>query len=124
MDKMKKKRTKITTMKKNPEKKSKRKRKKIMAKRKKRNKKQSLTKAQLKFPLLTRLMMRLSPLEKKRRKAEMENNLNMKMRMMVMVKKIMTKKASTSGAKKATTGTGTTRRIRRPMREVIRCLTL
>lgn len=48
----------------------------------------------------------------------------MKMRMMDMVKKTMTKKESTNGEKKAMTGIGTIRRIRKLMREEILCLTL
>ena len=68
--------------------------------------------------------MRLSLSVKKRRRVEMVNSQNMKMRMMDMVKKTMTKKESTNGEKKAMTGIGTIRRIRKLMREEILCLTL
>jgi hypothetical protein len=60
-------------------------------------------------------------LERKRRRAVTVNSLNMKMRMMVTAKKTTTRKASTNGAKKEMTGTGTTERIKRLMSVVIQC---
>ena len=71
---------------------------------------------------LSSLLMKSLKTKKKRKKLGKKKKVSMKMR--ATEKKTMMRKVNISGVKKAMNGTGTTRRIRRPMSGATLCLTL